>query len=374
MEAPHVRIFSILFLLCLSCQILYAQILNKAVDRVKSSLSDTLEKPGYLFYPTIAYMPETRFEFGFVGLLLYHANDNKQNRLSEANLFAFVTQENQWGIWQEHSLYTDRDKWFIQGATRFQFFPLLYFGIGPNTQNDPAVVLSTNLISRQRFMHTVHPNLFLGPVFDINHVYKVSYKPSASNNVVPPGATGNTTLGLGISMTYDTRNNALNARDAAYAEITYLNYHLSPVFGFQSIQADIRKFMPGFHPNHVWAIQGFGSFNYGNIPFNRMALMGGESLMRGYYLGRYRDNHYLAAQTEYRILPFSFSKRFGASVFAAAGNVANTPSNLSQSNIKIAVGGGPRFLVFKTKDIFVRLDAAATNEGMAYYFFLGEAF
>ena len=38
--------------------------------------------------------------------------------------------------------------------------------------------------------------------------------------------------------------------------------------------------------------------------------MGGESLMRGYYLGRYRDKNLLAGQVEYRILPFSFSKRW----------------------------------------------------------------
>jgi hypothetical protein len=357
----------------ISCAV-SAQVINKAVEKVKSNLNDTVEKHGYLVYPTIAYSPETRFEFGAVGLLLYHANDNPKNRLSEANIFAFVTQESQWGIWQEHSLYTDSDKWFIQGNTRFQFFPLLYFGIGPNTKNDPAVVLSTNLISRQRFMRTIRPNLFVGPVVDLNRVYNVEYESSESHPRRPQGSEGNTTLGIGLSMTYDTRNNALNARNASYAELTYLNYHFSPVFGFQSLQADARKYLPGFSKSHVWAMQAFASFNEGNIPFNRLALMGGENLMRGYYLGRFRDNYYTAVQTEYRILPFSFSQRFGMAVFASAGNVAPRPDKLLQSSIKYAIGGGPRFLVFKNKDIFVRLDAASTPEGMAYYFFLGEAF
>lgn len=350
------------------------QVLNKAVEKVKSNLNDTVEKRGYLVYPTIAYSPETRFEFGAVGLLLYHAKDNPRNRLSEANIFGFVTQESQWGIWQEHSLYTDRDKWFIQGNTRFQFFPLLYFGIGPSTQNDPAIVLSTNLITRQRFMRSIKPNLFLGPVVDLNRVYNVDYKSSESHPNRPPGSEGNTTFGLGLSITYDTRSNALNARNASYTELTYLNYHLSPVFGFQSLQADTRKYLPGFKKSHVWAIQAYASVNQGNIPFNRLALMGGENLMRGYYLGRFRDNAYAAMQTEYRILPFGFSKRFGMAIFASAGNVAPRPNQFLQTNIKYAIGGGPRFLVFKNKDIFVRLDAAATPEGMAYYFFLGEAF
>ena len=37
-----------------------------------------------------------------------------------------------------------------------------------------------------------------------------------------------------------------------------------------------------------------------------LSLMGGESLMRGYYLGRYRDKNLVAGQVEY-ILPFAFS-------------------------------------------------------------------
>ena len=60
--------------------------------------------------------------------------------------------------------------------------------------------------------------------------------------------------------------------------------------------------------------------------------MGGESLMRGYYLGRYRDRHLLATQIEYRILPFTFSKRWGASVFLAMGQVFG--ENISEDNSK----------------------------------------
>jgi len=38
------------------------------------------------------------------------------------------------------------------------------------------------------------------------------------------------------------------------------------------------------------------------------------------------------------------------------------------------VGGGLRYLIFKNKDIYTRLDVAYTPEGIGFYFFIGEAF
>jgi hypothetical protein len=40
----------------------------------------------------------------------------------------------------------------------------------------------------------------------------------------------------------------------------------------------------------------------------------------------------------------------------------------------MAGGIGARYLVFKSKDIFVRFDLAFTREGNGYYFYIGEAF
>ena len=63
--------------------------------------------------------------------------------------------------------------------------------------------------------------------------------------------------------------------------------------------------------------------------------MGGEQLMRGYYLGRYRDNNLVAGQVEYRFLPFPFSKRLGAAAFLGAGTVAPKVGDLRLSQLKV---------------------------------------
>ena len=126
----------------------------------------------------------------------------------------------------------------------------------------------------------------------------------------------------------------------------------------------------------VLAAQIFGQFSVGQPPFNQLSLLGGESLMRGYYLGRFRDRNQLAAQVEYRMLPlpFTFTKRLGAAIFGSAGTVFNKFSTLSSRNIVWAGGAGIRFLVFPKKDIYSRLDLAFTKEGTGIYIFIGEAF
>jgi outer membrane protein assembly factor BamA len=112
----------------------------------------------------------------------------------------------------------------------------------------------------------------------------------------------------------------------------------------------------------------------GDVPFNQMALVGGENLMRGYYYGRYRDKNYIAAQAEYRFLPFPFSRRLGGALFAAAGTVAPTVSAFSFKYIQPSGGVGIRYLLFPKKDIFIRFDAGMTREGINFYVYTGEAF
>jgi outer membrane translocation and assembly module TamA len=98
--------------------------------------------------------------------------------------------------------------------------------------------------------------------------------------------------------------------------------------------------------------------------------------MRGYYFGRYRDNNQLTAQVEFRFLPipFKFTDRIGAAVFAGTGTVFNKVNNLDVSNLTVSAGAGLRFLLFPKKDIWTRLDYAFTREGTGFYLIIGESF
>jgi hypothetical protein len=96
--------------------------------------------------------------------------------------------------------------------------------------------------------------------------------------------------------------------------------------------------------------------------------------MRGYYAGRFRDRKLIAAQVEHRWLPFSFSKRLGGTVFAAAGAVSPRYRDFSLADIKPTGGVGLRYYLFPKKDIFLRFDLGVTPGGIGFYIFTGEAF
>ena len=379
----NLRIGFIFFLLQFALVSVSAQI-NKDGDGVfkryfDKLLNDTndLSAPKFLTYPTLAYSPETRWEIGFSSLYIYSAKRDLLNRLSEVKAFTFYTLENQYGIWLDHMLYTDKNTWFFLGRARYQSFPLLYFGIGPDSQSERISLIDGNYsLFRERFLRAVIPSLYVGLELDYQRLSSVKYKDVTPNHQQPSvGANGSTNLGLGLGILYDNIHNALNPRKGIYSEWAVLNYNgdFGSDFNFTSYIIDNRFYVP-VKKNTVLAAQLYGQFTLGNAPFNMLSLMGGESLMRGYYLGRYRDKNLIAGQLEYRILPFNFSKRWGASAFMAAGQVYDENETFQFKNLLPTGGLGLRFLVFPEKDIYTRIDVAFTEEGRGIYFFIGEAF
>ena len=353
---------------------------SKYINSIINDTSD-ISKPQFLIYPTVAYAPETSWEFGLSSLLVFYAKRDTTNRLSEINGFTFFTLENQYGLWFDHAIYSDEDKWFFLGRLRFQSFPLFYHGIGSNSPEDYIARVDANQIFiKERVLRKVKKDLFIGLEMDLQRLSAVDFIPAEGNNrlqELPLGSQGSTNLGFGIGLVHDNRHNVLNVRKGFFSELALLHYNQSwgSTFDFTTVISDTRIYRPvGDH--NVFATQILGQFNSGDVPFNQLALMGGESIMRGYYYGRYRDRNQIAAQMEYRFLPipFGFTDRIGAAVFAGAGKVFPELNNFNLNNIVVSGGAGVRFLLFPKKDIYTRFDVAFTQEGPGFYLFIGEAF
>ena len=351
---------------------------NPFLKYVNRIINDTnnLSSPKLMNYPTLAFSPETNWEIGLSSLYIYSANIDLKNRLSEVKAFTFYTLEKQYGIWLDHALYSDQNKWFLLGKARFQSFPLLFHGIGVNTPKEHIARIDGNFTYfKERILREIIPNLYTGLELDIQILNKVSYQNTTNLFVKPNGGNGSTNVGLGWGLIYNNIHNILNPRKGIFSEWGFLSYssNLGSDYQLNTYLIDNRFYFP-IKKNNVLAFQLQGQFSNGNTPFNLLSLMGGESLMRGYYLGRYRDNHMIASQIEYRILPFSFSKRWGASMFFAAGEVFSSLDKFEINNLLPTAGAGLRFLLFPEKDIYTRLDFAFTEEGSGVYFFIGEAF
>ena len=375
----HYFFVTLTFLCLLTANEAEAQLVEWSKRTFENMFNDssTSAEPKFIAYPTIAYSPETRWEFGASALYVYYAGKDSANRLSEINAFTFVTLERQYGLWLDHALYSDQSKWFFLGRLRYQRFPLLYYGIGPDAPaEEQARVDANSFVLRERVLRKLSGNLYFGLEMDFQQLAQVNFNVLDNEPLdLPRGSSGSTNLGLGAGLVYDNRHNILNVREGFFGETGFLRYDdtWGSDFSFTHYFLDARYFKT-VAPQQVLATQVYGAYVDGEVPFNQLALMGGESLMRGYYLGRYRDKTLLATQLEYRFLPFPFSKRWGAAAFLAAGGVAPAPREINLGDWQVAGGAGIRFLIFPGKDIFTRLDVAFTREGPGYYFFIGEAF
>jgi len=343
---------------------------------IMNMIHDTMssKKPRFLIYPTIGYSPETKWEFGLSTITVFHYNNDTTLRLSEISAFGFYTQERQLGLWVDHAIYGKNNNILALGKMRFQNYPLSYYGIGTDIAKKPlALVDATYYNVRERFIYRLKNNLFAGLEFDYQQLLNPECKwKSSIQTPLPLGATGSQNLGVGLGVILDSRHNMLNVRDGYLAEIAFINYSslFETSFPMRTLFFDGRYFIPT-SKKQVLAMQIVGQFSAGDVPFNQLSMMGGETMMRGYYLGRYRDKNYLAAQIEYRFLPFGFSKRLGGAVFGSVGSVSD---KMPTTNYKWSTGAGLRYLLFPKKDIFSRIDVGFNPDGYGIYFYVGEAF
>ena len=334
-------------------------------------------KPRILFYPTIGFSPETRWEFGASGLVVFHYNNDTTLRLSEISAFGFYTEMKQLGLWMDHAIYGKNNNILALGKIRLQNYPLKYYGIGNNSHKQPLAVVPAHYYSiRERLVYRLGGNLFTGLELDYQHLTNAQFlweeSIAAQNPTLPVGANGSRNLGVGMGLLWDSRHNILNVREGFLAEVAFLHYgnYFNESFPMNTLFLDGRYFH-AVKKNQVLALQVLGQFSSGEVPFNQLSLMGGEMMMRGMYLGKYRDKQYLAAQAEYRFLPFGFSKRLGGAIFAGVGSVSST---VPTANYKLTGGAGLRYLLFPKKDIFTRLDVGFEKHGYGIYFYIGEAF
>lgn len=348
------------------------------IDRIVNDTASAAESR-ILVLPTAGFAPETSLQVGVRAFSLFHArHDTTINRLSEVVLSSFVTLKGQFSAQLENAVYTDKNRYFLLGRAQYQQFPLLFFGVGPNAPAElPVLVESQSVQVRQRLLRQIRGNWYAGAEFDFQSIWNVNLVVPEGRTLAPQiGETGGRTVGLGLAVVYDTRQNVLNVRQGAFLEVGELIYRPSfgSDFSYRSIVFDGRLYRPLGHPNRVLAMQVYGTFQQGTVPFYSLALLGGESLLRGYYQGRYRDKTLITTQAEVRWLPFRFSRRFGGNIFAGLGTVAPRLAEVQTRNLRWVAGGGIQFLLLSSKDVYLRGDLGFTREGTGLYFSLGQAF
>ncbi|MCU0421981.1 MAG: outer membrane protein assembly factor [Bacteroidia bacterium] len=341
-----------------------------------SQQTDSLPKLSVLPVPTIGRSIETNWYFGAVTLFkLKHYF--KSSLYSTAKLEFNYTLNKQVILNSAWYVYMNKNKQIMIGENAYLFFPEYYYGIGNQSSDKDGVFYSAHRVElNNALLWNTTRKFYLGGMIrvqGINNIQIKTGKLEVANELVNNNAEWS--YGVGPKLLVDKRSNLLNPEPGDFyidvEEITY--YKQTPTQQssfFANIRADVRYYHKLFKKiNLAW--QYVGLYGLGNQPYRLMGLLGSDSHMRGYYLGRYRDRNYTAIQTEARIQLIPW---LGFTIFGGVGDVWRNYSDLQFEHIKYSTGLGLRLRVDKTDRINLRLDYAIGKETTGFYVAFGEAF
>ncbi|OGD11230.1 MAG: hypothetical protein A2Y86_08520 [Candidatus Aminicenantes bacterium RBG_13_62_12] len=341
----------------------------------KPKNSEDAFKAHLIAIPFIYYSPETKIAFGGGGVLNFRAGRNKeQTRASTVWAFGTYTLAKQFQVVVKPEIYFERNRFFLSGNLRYERTPQKFFGVGndmPSTDEESYTprIMTVQVGVKKKFLG----HLFAGVQYDFEQMTMESVEPGGllgSGSIT--GSRGGLLSGFGISLDWDTRDGVLYPRKGVLFQLAADTYGAmtGSDFEFTSLKLDCREYFL-VAPDQVLAIQAYFRSNSGEVPFHKLALLGGESLMRGYYKGRFRDKDILAVQAEYRVM---VTKRIGVVGFAGLADVFPDFSEFNLKTIKYSVGTGIRYMVNKREGTTLRMDMAWGKANFGLYFTAQEAF
>ncbi len=325
--------------------------------------------------PLLYYTPETRLAFGAGGVFTFRPEViKKSTRPTSVWMYVVYTLNKQIQAMVKPEVYSINNIYVLNGTLSFVKFPQKFYGIGseaPESAEElytPQTVLLEISAKRKLFR-----SLYGGVEYGLETTKILAYE--ADGALGPgdlPGSRGGLVSGVGLSLSWDSRDNILFPRRGQHLQLSAGLYHkaLGSNFNFSRIALDLRAYIQAAK-RHVLAIQAYLSWKGGDPPLNHLSLLGGDSLMRGYYKGRYRDKGILAIQAEYRLPVW---KRIGLAAFAGAGDVFDRIGNLRLSGLKYSYGGGIRFQLDPKEGTNLRMDIAGGKNSFGLYFTATESF
>ena len=332
-------------------------------------------RSGWAALPLIAYSPETELNLGGFGAHFFRLGDAPaSSRPSTLAAVAIYTTRDQIILELIPELYWDSEKWHIWSKLDYRYYPNSFWGVGNHMPDSDKENYTENTPRWQCWLRRMIVwSLYLEARVDAQYMAIADTEPEGLLDTKSvPGASGGRALGLGGALGWDSRDDAIVPHEGAFYELSLMGWNRAFLseYDFSEVRLNLRQFIPVTR-THVLALQLYGQFLSGEAPFYKMAMVGGQRILRGYYEGRYLDNDLLAAQAEYR-LPIWW--RISAVAFAAVGDVSDNLSNFSFDRLKWGVGAGGRLMLNPNERLNLRADFALAPDSWGLYVGIAEAF
>jgi len=343
----------------------------------------TFKQAKIVLAPIVSFEPNTSLGFGVGAKLLFKPKGaGAETRFSNIPVSVQYTLRNQFIFFSEYEIFFPGEQYLLKGNLAYSKFPIGYYGVGSTSKDADVVDISfNNVLFEPLLLKSISSNFFVGGGWRLNTFTSLSLLDEGEpteEELKLRDELGSISSGLELAMTFDSRDNLLNAHKGVFAEFTHGFYQKA--FGssdnFMLTKLNFRQYwtLSSRRPHNVLAIELFTRLSWGSTPLLDLPALGGSELLRGFREGRFRDKYAFFGQAEYRV---QATEHIGFVLFGGIGEVTNSLSNLQVNNLKYSVGTGIRFKIVKSENLNIRIDYAygfGTSRDQNFYLGIAEAF
>jgi len=352
-------------------------------------------KPFLVVAPSVGSKPSTGVNGGLAANVAFIDGDARTTHISSMSGGLKVSQKGQTLSGLKLAMFTPNDRWFVQGDNRLSWTSQNTYGLGGDTVAADAENLKYDQLRLYETAYrSIAPGLFVGAGININRHTNVrpgSGDASTFDQDAYVAYTGQhgfnidhqTSSGTSVSLLFDTRDNAINARRGWLANVTYRTFFNGFLGGdstWQETSIDVRTYRAltrdGRHELAFWFLGDF--VTGGTPPYLDLPATAGDSYgrsARGYGEGRYRGDQLMYGEVEYR----QTLTRNGLVGFVTFFNTttidSDSPADRLFDTFAPGAGGGLRFLLNKKSRTNLCVDYGWGKQGSrGLYLAIQEAF
>ena len=282
-------------------------------------VTDAPRQRSLVVAPTIGSKPTTGLTGGLSGNVVFYNGDPASTHLSAVTGGMKVSEKGQVLTGSRVAIFTDDDRWFLMGDNRMSWTSQSLYALGIDAPSSSATASTFDVLRLYDMAYRkIGPGLFVGAGLNVSSHFEVepgsatgaaAWEQSAYvayNKAHGLPTSHQTSSGADVSLRYDTRDNGINPEIGALASATYRTFFDDFLGGnstWQELSFDARTYRKltksGRQKLACWFLGDLvtgGTAPYWDLPSTSMD---GRSA-RGYAEGRYRGEHLLYWETEYR--------------------------------------------------------------------------
>lgn len=322
--------------------------------------------------PVVGYSERTGTQLGVTAFRGIAPADGGSRAGSDAIYIARTNQE-------YTKAYVQSERWSgtddrrIRLRLAYQSYPLPYFGIGPRAPESAEEWFSmgtgtAHLLVEQRVAGANYVHLG----WKVTRTSLRQQEPDgAIANGLVPYSSGTRVSALVAGLVHDGRDHPGQPHHGTYvrALVSGAGQVTGSSLASRRFTIDARQYAT--LGDHRLAMQVQFDAVRGDVPFDQLPMLGADSAMRGYPVGRFRDRQAATMQVELRT---GYWRKVGFVGFVGAGTVSPRLGDFANVPWHPTVGIGGRYLFNASNRLVLRADLGFGRGSWGANFGIGEAF